>query len=275
MLRWAFVTMALLAACGAPQTGGPSALGGGPSVQAPPRLSGEVTVFAASSLTEVFTEIAHGFETVHPGVRVTLTFGGSPQLRTQIEHGARADVFAAANVEQMDLAVRNGVIAGTPRLFAGNRLVVVVARENRGRVDTLADLARPGLKVVLAQREVPVGAYARDAIQQLAAELGAGADYADRVLRNVVSEEPNVRHVLAKVQLGEADAALVYLTDVTPATASAVRQLLIPEVANVVARYPIARTAGSSNADAAEAFIAYVLSPAGQEILKRYGFLPP
>jgi molybdate transport system substrate-binding protein len=281
MLRWSFVVMVLLAGCGAPQTGGPGGPVAGPSVQTPlsqpvpPRLSGELTVFAASSLTEVFTEIAQGFEAAQPGLRVTLSFGGSPQLRTQIEQGARADVFAAANVEQMDLAVRNGVVAGTPRLFAGNRLAVVVPRDTAGRVQTLADLARPGLKIVLAQRDVPVGAYAREVIQKLAAEPGASPDYAERVLRNVVSEEPNVRQVLAKVQLGEADAAIVYTTDVTPATASAVRQLPVPDGANVVARYPIARIAGSSNADAAEAFIAYVLSPAGQESLKRSGFLPP
>ncbi|MCL6647061.1 MAG: molybdate ABC transporter substrate-binding protein [Chloroflexi bacterium] len=270
-----------LSACQPAPTGAPSPTSSGPSVATPPAqparpaLSGELVVFAAASLSEAFTEIGQRLEASAPGLRVTFNFAGSPQLRTQIEQGARADLFASANIEQMELAVRNGVISGTPRLFASNKLVVVVPRENPGRIQSVGDLARPGLKLVLAQRDVPAGAYAREIFQKLSADPAYGAVFADGTLRNVVSEEPNVRQVLAKVQLGEADAAIVYATDVTAQTANIVQVLPIPDQFNVVALYPIAVVQGARNREAAEAFINAVLASEGQATLKKYGFLPP
>ncbi|MFN8535622.1 MAG: molybdate ABC transporter substrate-binding protein [Dehalococcoidia bacterium] len=277
---WAAATLMMLVGCSAPPPTGSA----GPTVQtpaspgapqppsAPPPLSGELTVFAASSLTEAFDEIAAAFQAANPQARVVLNFGGSPQLRTQIEQGAFADVFASANIEQMDLAVKNGVISGTPVPFASNKLVVVTPKDNPGKIQSLNDLARPNLKIVLAQKDVPVGAYARDSIARMAADPTFGSSFADGVGRNIVSEEPNVRQVLAKVQLGEADAAVVYATDLTPQTAGSVKQIPIPDRFNVIALYPIAQVRESKRADLAQAFITFVAGPSGQAILKKWGF---
>ena len=159
-------------------------------------------------------------------------------------------------------------------VFARNRLVVVIPISNPGYVDRLQDLARPGLKLILAGAQVPVGAYSREALLRLAAEPGFPSDYDRRVLANLVSEEENVKAVVAKVQLREADAGIAYLTDVTPAIRAQVTLLDIPELANPLAEYPIAAIAGGDAALAAQ-FIEYVLAPAGQRQLSARGFLAP
>lgn len=232
-------------------------------------LAQELVVFAASSLTESFEEIAAAFEARHAGANVLLAFGGSSTLALQILHGAPADVFATANPQQMQRVTDEALAAGEPVAFATNRLVII-APVNSG-LKGAGDLAREGFRLVLGTPEVPVGAYARAAIASLAVEHGPG--FAERVLDNVVSEEPNVRQVVARVELGEVDAALVYATDAV-VVAGGVEVLEIPARHNVVATYPIVVLEGSSHPELARAFVAFVRSVDGQAILAAHGFRP-
>lgn len=235
----------------------------------------ELTVFAAVSLTEAFTELGKQFEATHPGVKVLFNFAGSQQLVQQLAQGAPADIFASANMRQMDEAVASGrVPAGSSRLFAENRLVVVFPDDNPAGVASLHDLAKPGLKLVLAAPAVPVGAYTLYFLEKASATVGYGATYSPTVLSNVVSYEANVRGVLSKIMLGEADAGVVYLSDVMAQTADAVSSLEIPDELNMVARYPIAPLLDARRPELAQAFIALVLSPEGQAVLVEHGFLP-
>jgi len=239
-----------------------------------PEEGGSLTVFAAASLTDAFNEIASVLTDRTPGLSITFNFGGSQALVTQLEQGAAADVFASANLRQMEVAQSKGLIDGEPVIVVRNRLVIVAPASNPAGIASPADLARPGVKLVLAQPDVPVGEYARESLCRMAADPATyGPDFVSRVAANVVSEEDNVRAVLTKVQLGEADAGIVYASDVTPDTAADVQTIAIPDPVNVVASYPIAPVAGGNRA-LADAFISYVLSPEGQAILQRYGFEP-
>jgi len=236
--------------------------------------AGTLTVFAAASLTEAFTIVGKILEQRHQSLRVTQSFAGSQQLATQIEQGARADVFASADQRWMAYIHARGLVAGAMSEFARNRLVVIVPRGNPARIGRLQDLANPGVKVILAANAVPVGRYSRDALEKLTRAPGFPQNYAARVLRNVVSHEENVRGVVAKVQLGEADAGVVYRSDVTPTSSPFVLLLEIPERFNVVASYPIAVLKAAANPDAAAAFVSLVLSPLGQRALRDHNFVP-
>ena len=234
----------------------------------------ELTVFAAASLTDAFQELASEFESRHPGAHVVFNFAGSQQLAQQLGQGAPADVFASANNRQMQAAVETGrVDATSPRPFVHNRLVLVTPADNRAGLASFADLARPGLKLVLAAPEVPVGQYAQEFLELAGQDPALGADFVAGVTQNIVSYEENVRAVLSKVALGEADAGIVYATDAASA-GDAVRILPIPDALNVVASYPLAPIANSAQAELAAQFIALVLSPEGQAVLARYGFDP-
>lgn len=235
---------------------------------------GTLTVFAAASLTDAFRELARSFESAHPGVRVRFNYAGSQTLAAQLAQGAPADVFASADERWMQDAVARGLVAGEPRAFARNRLVVIVPRTNPGRIGSLRDLARRGLKVVLGADAVPVGRYSRVVLRRLAAEPGYGATWADAVLANVVSEEESVKSVVGKVQLGEADAGIVYASDVTPAVARFIRVFTLPENANVVATYPIATLRAAPRAADAQAFVDLVCSAEGQRVLAKWKFAP-
>jgi molybdate transport system substrate-binding protein len=227
-----------------------------------------VTVFAAASLTESFTQLGEDFEAAHPDVAVRFNFAGSQILVHQIEQGAHADVFASADQRWMEYAAGHGLLAGPARIFARNRLVVVVPKSNPGNIARLEDLARPGLRVILAGPQVPVGAYSRAVLRSLGPALEA------RVLANLVSDEENVKAVVAKVELGEADAGIAYVTDVTPATRPRLALVDLPDSANVIAGYPIAPVTGG-NRSLAEAFIAAVLSSGGRARLRGWGFAAP
>jgi molybdate transport system substrate-binding protein len=207
-------------------------------------------------------------------VDVRFNFAGSPTLRTQIEQGAAADVLATADEPNMQDAYASHLVVDAGQAFAGNTLVIIVPKDNPGHVATPSDLAREGLKLVLAQDGVPAGDYARAAIDKMAGDPAFGPSFSERVLANVVSNEPNVKAVVAKVQLGEADAGIAYATDVTPGVASDVDTVAIPGAYNVVVSYPIAVTTEATRSLTARAFIDYVLSDAGQAILRGYGFLP-
>ena len=228
-------------------------------------------VFAAASLTDAFREIAAAYEKAHPGERVELNFAGSPTLRTQIEQGAPADVFASADLDHAEALVRAGLL-GPHRVFARNRLVVVVPRDG-GKVGGLADLAAPGVKVVMAGPAVPAGRYSAQVLARLGEARLFGEGFAARVLANVVSQETSVRVVLSKVALGEADAGFVYATDAMPA-ADKLKTLEIPERYNVTAQYPIAILVRSVAAGPAKAFVEMVTGAEGQAILRRHGFAP-
>jgi len=245
---------------------GPSPAWSGPA--------GHLTVFAAASLTDAFVLLGKALEQRNPGPRVTYGFAGSQQLATQIEQGARVDVFASADQRWMDYVRQRGLVAGAATEFVRNMLVVIVARSSPAKIARLQDLATPGIKVVLAADAVPVGRYSREALDNLSRASGFAQDYAQRVLRNVVSHEENVRGVVAKVHLGEADAGIVYRSDVTPATAGRVLVLDIPDRSNVVASYPIAVLRAAPNPVAASAFVGLVLSPLGQRVLRDHNFTP-
>ncbi len=260
----AVLLLMVLAACGRDDA---PASGSGEAVR------GKITVFAAASLTEAFKEIADAFTEKYAGTDIDFNFGGTPTLRTQLEQGARADVFASANVEQMELARAGGAVEGTSSTFARNSLVIITPSDNRARINGPADLKRDGLKLVVANPDVPVGAYTRQALAAMEKNAGYGAGFADAVLGNVVSLESNVKQVVAKVELGEADAGVVYGTDVTPSVASKLRRIEIPDAFNVIAEYPVALVKERSNDAVARAFIDFLLSGEGQAILMKYGFL--
>lgn len=233
-----------------------------------------LTVFAAASLTEAFEELGARYRGGHPDVAVRFNFAGSHQLAAQLEHGARADVFASADLRWMERVARLGLAAGTPSVFARNRLVVIAPAEGSAAVHTPEDLARPGLRLVLPAEAVPAGSYGRRVLRALAEAPAAVEGYERRVLANVVSEEESVRGVVAKVLLGEADAGLVYRSDVTPAVAARLRVIEIPPSANAVASYPIVALAVSEHPDAARAFVDLVHGTEGRAILRRHGLVP-
>jgi molybdate transport system substrate-binding protein len=230
-----------------------------------------LNVFAAASLTDAFTEIGKNFEAANPGVTVTFNFAGSQALRTQIEEGAPADVFASASGKEMDTLVTGAHVAeGTSQIFLNNKLVLILPADNPAGLDSLDDLANSGVKIVLAAEEVPVGNYARESLDLMNGSFGA--DFKVKVLANIVSNEDNVKQVVAKVQLGEADAGIVYTSDAV--AAPELRTIEIPNELNVIAKYPIAPLTRSENATLAEAFITYVLSPDAETILQKWGFAP-
>lgn len=228
-----------------------------------------LTVYAAASLTNAFTEMGEAFEASYPGVTVAFNFGGSQNLRTQIEQGAPADVFASANTREMEaLVASNFVAADAPNVFLTNQLVVILPKDNPAGITSLADLSKPGLKLVLAAEEVPAGRYAREILEKLNAMFGAG--FNEKVLANVVSNEDNIRQAVTKVQLGEADASIVYISDAV--TVPELQRIEIPAAMNVIAEYPIAALTDSPNLDLANGFVNYVLSSDGQATLKKWGF---
>lgn len=246
-----------------------------PSVGARARAQGNqtLTVFAASSLTDSFEEIATAFEADHAGVDVLFNFGASSDLAVQLSEGAPADVFASANAKQMTVAQEAGRIADPVRTFVKNRLVLIVPADNPANIQSLRDLANPGVLLVLAAPEVPVRDYTDTMLERMAADPAYGEDYRTAVMANLVSEEDNVRQVSAKVALGEADAGTVYLTDVTPDIKDQVIVLPIPDAYNTIATYPIAVTDDPADPALAQAFVEAVLSDAGQATLTAWGFV--
>jgi molybdate transport system substrate-binding protein len=224
-------------------------------------LSGSLTVLAASSLTDAFEQLGKRFEEQHDGATVEFNFAASSTLAQQIQQGAPADVFASADTSTMQQVVDSGDVAGRPAVFARNRLAIAVEEGNPEAIAGLEDLDQPGLVVVLCAEQVPCGSYADQAL----AEAG--------VTVNVASREENAGATLSRVELGEADAAVVYATDVE-ANGSA-EGVAIPDADNVIAAYPIATLDASGNADAADAFVKFVRSPRGQNVLGRFGFLAP
>ena len=257
MRRRLFAAMALCAALGV-------ACGDDSTASAPTEVTGPITVLAAASLTEPFNELASGFAAAHPGTKVTFSFASSSALATQINQGAPADVFASADTANMDKVTAPGAggTAGPPVTFAKNRLQIIVGKGNPKSISGLADLAKPGVIYVSAAAGVPIGTYATQSLEKA------------RVAVTPKSLEADVKAIVNKVVLGEADAGIVYESDVKAAGSKA-QGVAIPEDLNVIASYPIAVLKSAKNAMAATAFVGYVSGPAGQSVLAKYGFIAP
>ena len=223
--------------------------------------AGSITVFAASSLKEAFIQLGTDYEAAHPGAKITFSFGASSTLATQITQRAPADVFAAASQKTMDTVTAAGAATGD-KVFAVNTMEIATPPNPTTAVTSLADLTKAGVKVVLCQKDVPCGAAAEKLFAQ------------NSLTVTPVSEEVDVKAVLSKVVLGEADAGIVYVTDVL-AAGSKVVGVQIPAGQNVTTKYPIAPITGSANAATAQAFVDFVLSPAGQQVLTVAGFTSP
>ncbi len=265
ILAFLLLVISVLSACGSSGTNSGSS-------NTTPKIT--LNVFAAASLTNAFNEIGQKFQQAHAGVTVTFNFAGSQQLAQQINQGAPADVFASANQTQMNVVIQSGAVdASSSKVFVHNLLVVIFPKSNPGQITQLQDLAKPGLKIVLAASSVPAGQYAVDFLGKASADSSFSPDYKANVLKNVVSYETDVESVVSKVSLGEADAGIVYTTDAL-ANASQLGQLPIPANLQTVATYPIAPIKGSKNAATAQQFVDYVLSSDGQQILTSFGFIP-
>lgn len=234
-----------------------------------------LTVFAAASLTDAFSELAEVFEAQHPGKRVSLNFAASNQLAQQLADGAEADIFASADRIQMDTAIETGCIEPEQvSAMVGNTLVIIFPPDNPAGIGNPLDLAFPGINLILAAAEVPVGRYSLEYLTKASDESFFGLNYMESVLDNVVSYEQSVRGVLTKVQLGEADAGIVYKSDVYGLGPEEINGITIPPALNVSATYFIAPINDSRQPELAQDFIDFVLSEEGQDILAKYGFLP-
>jgi len=254
-MRWrAVAALAVAALCSSCGTSAPAST-------SPSAVSGTITVFAASSLTAAYTAIGRDFEKAHPGSMIKLSFGGSSTLVAQIQQGAIGDIFASADQPNMQKAVDAGLVAESPSIFAHNRLEIVVGAGNPKHITGLSNLAQSGLIVVVCAPAVPCGRYAAQALQKAGMTV------------KPASQETDVKAVVSKVALGEADAGIVYVTDVK-AAGSGVQGVEIPLSLNVVADYPVAILKDCQNAPLAKAFVSYLLG-AGQPTLARYGFTGP
>lgn len=237
--------------------------------------TGEILIYAASSLTDPFNRIKADLEASNPGLKITYSFGGSNTLRAQLEQGAKADVFASANQTEMDNALKSNLVADKGQVFARNRLVVILPKSNPGKITKLQDLANPGVKFVTAAKDVPVGGYTLTALDKMSKDPGFSPDFSTKVQANFVSQESNVKQVVSKVQLGEADAGICYLTDISASVQKDITTLDIPDQFNTLASYPISALKGAANSAGATAFVQYITGAQGQAVLKTYGFLSP
>jgi molybdate transport system substrate-binding protein len=249
---------------------GPAGCGGSGGAAGGGRDGGALTVFAASSLTDAFGELEERFEKRNPGVEVRQSFESSSTLLTQIQHGAPADVFASAAREEMRTAAQDGLVAGKPEIFVWNRELIMVPKENPANIESMHDLSKPGIKLVLAEDGVPAADYALEILGKASAEYGS--DFRHDVLSNVVSREADVRASVSRVALGDADATFGYASDYTPDIRDRVRVIRIPENLNRSAIYPIAVLEDAREPDLAREWVDLVVSSEGQRVLEKWGF---
>ncbi|HLX34376.1 MAG TPA: molybdate ABC transporter substrate-binding protein [Candidatus Limnocylindrales bacterium] len=264
-----------LAACAAV---GPSSSADGPTnrpATAPsPAASGSIrlTVYGASSLKAALAAVASAYATVAPIVTLTVSTGASSALETQIEQGAPADVFLSADVTNPRKLVTDGFASGTPTPFAGNQLTIIVPSTNPGNVTSARDLARPGLKVIAAGATVPITTYANQLVANLAAEAGYPSSFSTAYAANIESRQDSVAAVVTQIELGQGDAAIVYVTDAKASTG--VATIDVPADANVPATYAGVVVRASTQPVAAAAFLTWLAGPGGQAVLATFGFLP-
>ena len=249
---------------------------GAPSSPASTSPSGgavELTVLGAASLKGALEKAKTAYETANPGTTLTISTDSSSALETQIEQGAPADVFLSADATNPKKLVDKGLADGDPVTFAGNKLTVIVPTANPAGIKGPADLAKAGIKVIAAGDDVPITKYATQLVRNLAKEAGYPADFVDAYTRNIASKEDNVKAVVAKIELGEGDAGIVYVTDAKASTK--VTTVDVPDSANVPATYDGVVVKASEHAAAAKAFLEWFAGPNGQAILGGLGFLPP
>jgi molybdate transport system substrate-binding protein len=238
--------------------------------------SNKLTIFAAASLTGAFNETAQAFQANNSGVTIVLNYAGSNALATQIKQGANADIFASADQKNLKTVQDAGLMNNSSvKVFAQNKLALIVPTANPANITSLNDLAKSGVKLVVANSSVPIGNYSLQMLSKASNNSSYGAGFNTSVLANVVSEETNVNDVVVKVALGQGDAGIVYVSDVPAAYKDKVTVIKIPDSVNVIAQYPIGVLKGSQNAQMAQSWINYVTSPAGQAILQKYGFIIP
>jgi molybdate transport system substrate-binding protein len=264
------LAVVLLAACG----GGGTASQAAPAQSTPAASGGPVslTIFTAASLNGAMTDAVAAYAAVRPGVTITVSSDSSAALETQIEQGAPADVFLSADIENPKKLVDAGLALKTAEIFAGNKLVIIVPSDNPGGLTTARELDKAGLRIIAAGDGVPITAYANQAVANIASRFGPSS-LVEVYNADIVSKEDNVKAVLAKIELGEGDAAIVYVTDANGS--DKVKTIDIPDSANVPATYAGVVIKASANRDAAQDFLDWFAGPDGQAILAKYGFLPP
>jgi molybdate transport system substrate-binding protein len=258
----------VLAGCGSSgSAGGNGGSGGGGEEH-----GRTLTILAASSLTDAFGELGKTFEQQNPGTTVKTSFGASSDLLAQIQQGAPADVFASAAEEEMNTAVKDGLVSGKPVVFVKNREVIMVPKDNPANIQSLEDLSKPGIKLVLAAEGVPAADYAAEILDK--ADKVYGPDFKQEILSNVVSRETDVRASVNRVVVGDADTTFGYASDYTPDIRDKVKIVSIPENLNIIATYPIATLKDAKEPDLAKEWVDLVTSSEGQQVLKKWGFEP-
>lgn len=266
------VLLLIVAGCSSPAASATIAPTTAPTI-APTAAPKNITlkVFAPSALTDAAKEINAAYEAANPGVKVAIEFGHSPTQRLQFTQGATGDVFVTASQKDMDDAVADETIAGgRARVFASNQLVVILSPKNAANIQKLEDLANPGVRLLVAVVDTPIGKVTLDVLGKMEKQFGAG--YKARVIANVVSNEAGVKPIVSKIKLGEADAGIVYVTDAV--SAPDLKTLTIPAELNMVTQLNAAPLAKAANPEQAASFTAYLTSAEGQATLKKWGFLP-
>ena len=235
--------------------------------------SAPLTIFAAASLAKVLDDVKVAYEAAVPGSSLTISTDSSAALATQITEGAPADLFLSADTTNPQKLVDAGLVDGDPTVFAGNKLTIITPTDNPGALTAPFDLAKDGVRVIAAGDEVPITKYATQLVDKLGAAAGAPADFAAAYAANVASKEDNVAAVRTKIELGEGDAAIVYVTDA--AASDQVASIQVPDDVNVPASYAGVVVKGSEHGEAAQAFLDWLAGADGQAVLATYGFLPP
>jgi molybdate transport system substrate-binding protein len=262
---WSFALLLLalaivLAGCGGSGGGGGEEQGG------------TLTILAASSLTDAFGQLGNTFEKQNPGTTVKASYGASSDLLAQIQQGAPADVFASAAEEEMDSAVKDDLAYGKPEIFVKNREVIMVPKDNPANINSLEDMSKPDIKLVLAAKDVPAADYAVEILGKADKEYGSG--FKQDVLSNVVSREADVRASVNRVVVGDADATFGYASDYTPDIRNKVKVIPIPPGLNIIATYPIAALKDAKDQALAKKWVDLVTSSEGQKVLKKWNFEP-
>ena len=243
-----------------------------PATATPTAAPASLTIYGASSLKSVLAQVKTTYEAADPGTTLTISTDSSTALETKIEQGAPVDVFLSADTANPQKLVDKNLAAGSPTKFAGNLLTIIVPAGNPAGIQTPADLAKSGVKVIAAGETVPITKYANQLVANLAKQPGYPANFVSKYTANIVSKQDNVAAVVAQIELGEGDAGIVYVTDAK--TSTKVAMVAVPDVANVPATYAGVVVKASTNAAAAQAFLTWFAGPAGQAILASFGFLP-
>jgi molybdate transport system substrate-binding protein len=260
------IVVLVLAACGSRGSSGDGSGGGGGE------QGGTLTILAASSLTDAFGQLGDTFEKQNPGTTVKASFDASSDLLAQIQQGAPADVFASAAEEEMNTAEKDGLLSGKPEVFVKNREIIMVPKDNPANINSLEDMAKPDIKLVLAAKDVPAADYAVELLGKANKEYGP--NFEDHVLSNVVSREADVRASVNRVVVGDADATFGYASDYTPDIRDKVKVIPIPPKLNIIATYPIAALKDAKDPVLAKKWVDLVTSNVGQNVLKKWNFEP-